>query len=286
MAEKVPGLDKSATEICTMNTVRLRSWSQYVRLTDRLQGWAFRGELSARWPLVSSLSRRLHANCPEADLWPLREERALRVFRRKAHIHFRDSATLNDDLRCLALMQHHGAPTRLLDFTKSPFIAAFFALEGTEADAAVYALNTPTLWDLAPTFDDALTRDRINPREPSNFARYFLPNRFPIIWFGEPAEMDIRLVAQSGLFVVPGMLGMSIDAILCSYPSESPLLTKYILPRKLRAEAMQALYRMNVTYASLFPDLEGLARASAYELEVIWPRLASGYRAKLGDPSP
>lgn len=163
-----------------MQTVRLRSWAQFVRLTERLQGWAFRGELSAKWPLITSLSRRLQTYCPDAELWPLREERVLRVFRRKAHIYFREAAMLEDDLRCLALMQHHGAATRLLDFTKSPFVAAFFGLEEAEADAAVYALNTPALWDLSPNFDAALTRERIDPRERGNFARFFLPNKYPL----------------------------------------------------------------------------------------------------------
>ncbi len=263
-----------------MEIVRLRSWSQFVKATDGLQGWAFRGEVSASWPLASSLSRRLRSYCPEATLWPLREERALRVFRRKAHIHLRDTATLDDDLRCLALMQHHGAATRLLDFTKSPFIAAFFALEEAAGDAAVYALNTPLLWGLAPNFDPTLTRDRVDPRKRGNFARYFLPNQYPLLWFGEPNEMDARLVAQSGLFVIPGVLGGSIDDMLAHYPSPAPLLRKFILPRRLRAEAMQALYRMNVTYASLFPDLDGLARACAYELEVVWPRLIDDYQTK------
>ena len=44
---------------------------------------------------------------------------------------------------------------------------------------------------------------------------------------------------------------------------------------------MEALYRMNVTYANLFPDLDGLAKASAYELEVIWERLVEDYQASL-----
>jgi hypothetical protein len=43
---------------------------------------------------------------------------------------------------------------------------------------------------------------------------------------------------------------------------------------------MQALYRMNITYATLFPDLEGLASSSAYELEVVWESLVQEYLSK------
>lgn len=267
-----------------MKVVQLSDWAEFIALTDAQPGWAFRGEVSAQWPLVSSLTRRLQAFCPDPELWPLREDRALRVFRRKAHIYVQDSAALQNTLRCLALMQHHGAPTRLLDFTKSPYIAAFFALEDARDDAAVYALNTPALWSATPRFDPRLSRERLDPRHPGNFERYFLLNRLPMLWFGEPIEMDRRLVAQSGLFVVPGVLDRPLDRILEEYESPGePLIVKYVLPLGLRTQAMTALYRMNVTEATLFPDLEGLARSTAYELEVVWERLIDEFRSRAAD---
>ena len=152
----------------------------------------------------------------------------VRVFRRKARIYLTDSAVLEDDLRCLALMQHHGAPTRLLDFTKSPYVAAFFALEDAMTDAAVYALNTPALWSAAPRFEPTLTRDRIDPRVRGNYERYFIGNQWPVVWFGEPLQMDRRLVAQSGLFVVPGVLDQPLDRILDGYGGEQHLLAPCI----------------------------------------------------------
>ena len=260
-----------------MQVVHLTRWSEFVEHTDALQGWAFRGHVSAQWPLVPSLTRRLQQYSPDPRLWPLREARAMRVFRRKAHVYLRDRAALDDELRCLALMQHHGAPTRLLDFTKSPFVAAFFALESASRDVAVFALNTPALWNRVPDFDPTLTRARVDPRVPGNFERYFAGNRLPMLWFGEPSEMDSRLIAQSGLFVLPGVLDQSLDAILDHYGGSDELLTQFVLPLSMRDEAMRALYRMNVTYASLFPDLEGLARSVNYELEVIWERLVEDY---------
>jgi hypothetical protein len=262
-----------------MQIVRIERWEDYVAQTEGQAGWAFRGEISAHWPLVTSLARRLQTYCPEASLWPLREQRALRVFRRKAHIYLDDASVIADDLRCLALMQHHGAPTRLLDFTKSPYVAAFFALEDAVGDAAVYALNTPALWSAAPAFDRSLTRERIDLRQAGHYERYFLHNKLPVLWFGEPSAMDKRLVAQSGLFVVPGRIDLPLADILLGYGMNEPLLVKYVLPLAVRAQAMQALYRMNVTNASLFPDLEGLARAAAYELEVVWERLIDDFHA-------
>ena len=83
--------------------------------------------------------------------------------------------------------------------------------------------------------------------------------------------MDRRLVAQSGLLVMPGTLGPPLDVLLNAYDDETPLIEKVVFDRTLRAEAMHQLYRMNITQATLFPDLEGLARSIAYELEETWP---------------
>ena len=269
-----------------MKVIRLTRWSEFVEHTDALEGWAFRGHVSLQWPLVTSLTRRLQQFSPEPRLWPLREARAMRIFRRKAHIYLDDRTALDDELRCLALMQHHGAATRLLDFTKSPFVAAFFALESATRDVAVFALNTPALWHAVPNFDISLTRSQIDPRVPGNFERYFGSNRLPLIWFGEPSEMDSRLVAQSGLFVVPGVLDQPLDVILDGYGGSEQLLTQFILPLSMREEAMRALYRMNVTYATLFPDLDGLARSVSYELEAVWERLVEDYeRASEEEPT-
>lgn len=268
-----------------MKVVRVHRWSEFVEHTEALEGWAFRGQHSATWPLVSTLTRRLLEFSPDPKLWPLREARAMRIFRRKAHIHLQDRAALDDELRCLALMQHHGGATRLLDFTKSPFVAAFFALESARADVSVFALNTPALWSLTPSFDPTLTRHRIDPRIPGNFERYFAHNKLPVLWFGEPSQMDHRLAAQSGLFVVPGVLDQSLDQILQGYGGPQELLHQFVLSPQMRAEAMHALYRMNVTYATLFPDLDGLARSLGYELESIWERLVEDYERDESQPS-
>ena len=260
-----------------MRVVQVSDWEDFVEKTDALTGWAFRGEVSAQWPLMTAIARRLTAYCPDPVLWPLRESRALRVFRRKAHNYLTDSSGLTDDLRSLALMQHHGAPTRLLDFTKSPYVAAFFALENAQGDSAVYGLNTPRLWSAAPMFDRSLTRETIDPRLPGNYERFFLKNTYPVVWVGEPLEMDRRLVSQSGLFVMPGQIQKTLGELLESYYQGEDMLVKYVLPFSLRAQAMQSLYRMNITYATLFPDLEGLASSSGYELEVVWESLVQEY---------
>jgi hypothetical protein len=259
----------------TMQTTVLTDWQQFMALTTQLDGWAFRGQQNAAWQLESSLSRSMRDYVQDRSQWHAREERAIRIFRRKAHNFLAHPALLADDLRCLALMQHHGAPTRLLDFTKSPFVAAFFALERATSDAAVFALNTPALWNnrALPLANPTLTRDVIDPRVHDNFQQYFFSNANEILWSGEPTEMDDRLVAQSGTFVVPGVIDRSLQAILDGYESHEELLHKIVLPKAMRMDAMKWLYRMNITNASLFPGLDGLARSIAVELEIVWSGL-------------
>ena len=183
-----------------MRTTVLTDWAQFMELTSELDGWAFRGQQNANWHLESSLSRYMRAYIQDRNQWRAREERAIRVFRRKAHNFLVHPELLSNDLRCLALMQHHGAPTRLLDFTKSPFVAAFFALERATEDAAVYALNTPALWNnpARPRDNPQLTRDVIDPRVEGHFDEYFFCNRSEIIWFGKPTEMDDRHRTDQG----------------------------------------------------------------------------------------
>ena len=258
-----------------MNVKVISCWSQFLQETTQYDQWAFRGQPFANLPLLSSLARRLNQLDGPKENWPMREQRTIRVFKRKAHVHIQDQSALSNTFRCMAIMQHHGAATR------SPFVAAFFALESALDDVVVYALNTPALWRRNPAFDLTLTRSAINPRNEENLEKYFLSNQYPIIWFGEPDEMDSRLVAQSGLFVVPGQLHLTIDELLDQYKTDNePLLVQLILRKQMRGEAMRELYRMNITHASLWPDLDGLATSMNQELEIVWQPLLQATNEK------
>ena len=85
--------------------------------------------------------------------------------------------------------------------------------------------------------------------------------------------MDSRLIAQSGTFIMPGVLNKPVDAILKNYTSDKTLLKKIILPKQIRQESLLTLYRMNITNATLFPDLDGLAKSIRFESEIIWQGL-------------
>lgn len=255
---------------------RVGSWEQFLELiTDSpYSNWAFRGQCDASWGLSSMLSRYFRAFHIHPRAWSEQEERVLRIFKRKAHHFLQQPPDGEDEFQWLALMQHHGAPTRLLDFTWSPYVAAFFALEQATGDAAVWALNpVPVSYVSKQTIRGgvSITPPEMNPRYAGNLRRYFLQGNLPFVWVGEPQVMNRRLIAQSGTFVIPGVLSDPIEEILSAYPEPRKTLVKFILPSdKIRRRGLRELYRMNITNATLFPDLDGLARSLGYELEFHW----------------
>jgi hypothetical protein len=244
------------------NGKRVKSWEDYLaRVSDPLREWAFRGQRVATWNLWPTISRELRDRGVAPRYWTEQEHRAIRIFQRKA-LHFLDKVpAVADTPQWLALMQHHGGPTRLLDFTWSPYVAAFFALESAVGDAAVWALNAPRMGTLAygPVFPD-----ESRPPSPENFlTRAGFKGRNAVA-IGEPYFKNRRLVAQSGTFACPRDITRPLDEIL---GSTKGVIEKLILGRDVRRVALRELYRMNVTYATLFPDLDGLARSLAFELE-------------------
>jgi len=126
---------------------RFSSWEEFRKVIsdNTYRSWAFRGQSDSSWPLYTSLSRHLLTRRVHRSAWSRQERRVLRIFKRKAHLLLQHLPKDTDAFEWLALMQRHGAPTRLLDFTWSPFVASFFALEHATTDAAVWALFPPAL---------------------------------------------------------------------------------------------------------------------------------------------
>lgn len=232
----------------------INSWDELeTKVTSRpYNSWAFRGHADASWPLISSLGRYLNTFIKE-KYWDSQERRILRIFQRKAHLYLTNPPPKTDVFQWLALMQHHGGPTRLLDFTWSPFVAAFFALERASETAAVWALNPAKITNVTERLDEFLGN---------------ILQKKETIGLGEPFVMNQRLIAQSGTFIVTKQVGTPIDILASNYEKPEEILIKFELPRKLvRNDGMRRLFMMNITNSTLFPDLDGLARSLAYELE-------------------
>lgn len=122
-------------------SVIVKEWDEIQNLARR--GWLYRGQRSASWPIQTSLERYCDRQGVSGPERPRIEAELFREFRRTYH-HYADHVPdPSSVLEWMSLMQHHGAPTRLLDFTYSIFVACYFALEAADGDAAVWACDGP-----------------------------------------------------------------------------------------------------------------------------------------------
>ncbi len=272
-----------------------RDWPSALRLGASLRGWIFRGHARRDTPLETTLLRaRRESPGPFQAEW---EERLLRRFQSRAHHYVSDLPKRGDRLEWLALIQHYGGPTRLLDFSHSFYLAAFFAVEKARADeaAAVWAVNYDMLSErIAREFDlpwPPRNRDRMN-RELNKLANAFLAGERepePFVINVAPERMNERLSIQQGLFLVPCDLGVPFEENLAAVFGLPPdflrrghliewggdalppdaAIVRIELSAGLHTDALRDLHAMNVTSASLFPGLDGFARSLYYDLHVM-----------------
>ena len=261
----------------SVKTIKVESWDQFKDLatSDDYRSWAFRGQSNADWPLEPTLARYLKRYKIHRSVWSNQELRIYGIFKRKAHEFLKHLPADDDAFEWLATMQHHGAPTRLLDFTWSPYVAAFFAFERAITTAAIWAVFPPLLRYMQH-FPDNLNveenvHDHVGPWKPGNYEKFFVQNEFEFVTQGEPYRMNRRQVAQSGTFVIPSRIDKSVEEILMDNGPIDHSLVKFVMnTEKMRHESIRQLYNMNITNATLFPDLDGLARSMAMEFELHW----------------
>ena len=125
--------------------LEIDSW---VDLVEQLMGavsrWVFRGQGDYGWNLTSRLARVLQQAEVPGDEWESREQSLIGFFKDRSRLHLPTVPSETDLLGWLSLMQHYRAPTRLMDWTASPFVGVFFALSdpaSESGDAALWALN-------------------------------------------------------------------------------------------------------------------------------------------------
>ena len=107
-------------------------WEKFFdQIEDFAEGWLFRGCQRAKWDLETSLERHVPSDQKSSQA----EGFLLREFKRRADVYLNANQVPETTIEWLALMQHFGAPTRLLDMTKSPYVAAYFAVESVTSNA-------------------------------------------------------------------------------------------------------------------------------------------------------
>jgi hypothetical protein len=249
-----------------MDETRVGSWPElHERLFD--DSWneglgryrsdfAFRGRWDADESLVTSLTK---LGGDSATL----ERHLLRNFRKYAAS---DAVPVDSPWNWLALAQHHGLPTRLLDWTYSPYVALHFATAKREAfdrDGAIWIVDYVRAHHEAP----GKLRQCLESEGANVFTTEMLESvaddlsEFDrvgedFVVFVEPPSFDERIVNQYALFSVMPSPHERMDRWLEERPE---LARRIVVPSELKWEVRDKLDQANITERVLFPGLDGLA---------------------------
>lgn len=275
-------------------TIEFDSWEALRREFGSRALWVFRGHADAQWLPETTLYREAERQGAFSfGHLSSRESWMLYQFRRFAHHHRSDLPPPEDVADWLALIQHYGGPTRLLDFTYSLYVAAFFATESASGDAAIWCIDTDAICSCAAEKLDAHSFGGISEIRSQMTKRFNeLQAQAPVplgVLHVEPDKMHERMYQQQGLFMAPtdpgrpflenlaAMLECDASLFHSNRPykwseelglrlifdgAEDPIsIVKLPIPREWHEEILNELRYMNITAATLFPGLEGFARS-------------------------
>jgi hypothetical protein len=167
----------------------------------------------------------------------------------------------------LSLAKHHGLPTRLLDWTYSPFVALHFATHHTkdfDVDAAIWCVDYSKTNELLPNRlrkmlegegSNIFTTDLLN-QAATSLEEFDSLSRHPFVLFFEPPSLDERIVNQFALFSLPSSARLQLEDLL---HQREEMYRRVIIPAALKWEIRDKLDQANITERVLFPGLDGLS---------------------------
>lgn len=222
----------------------------------------YHGSSAADHPLLTSLDRLggTHPPHTKAHL----EAHILRNFARYSRPHL--PAETTNEWEILVVAQHHGAPTRLLDWSYSPLVAAHFATRdpGPAGPRAIWRLDWQMLHAafhlprLALLIQDLL--GLFGPGDLFTPWRLFEGSTPPFACMIEPPSLDTRVTAQGAVFTLCSDASQAFDAFL-EQQGLAATLTKFIIPEVAVGRLRDQLDLAGVDDRRLFPGLDGVAAA-------------------------
>ena len=222
------------------------------------RSFVYRGQANADWQLHSAAARRIIApastlsenDVAEFELALINYQNDLIANFRNRRFDMRDGTPLSE-LEILAVLQHLGAATALLDFTRNPLVALWFACEHGDEDGRVYkvdAVSNPYIGtgsEYRQTFGEILAQ--------------LVPPLHLLTW-SPPAMADAqaRTVAQQSVL----LLGKPRTPTELSVPKERVAGT-VLIPKASKAQLRAELASVGIDESALFPDVHGFAEINS-----------------------
>ncbi|WP_321476883.1 FRG domain-containing protein [uncultured Paludibaculum sp.] len=269
--------------------------------------WIFRGTSNSLFKLEPSIERC----ASEARIdWAALEAKASEEFKYRAQLHVAPPTPAQDELAWLALMQHYGIPTRLLDFTLSPFVALYFAARSAGKKgkyARVWALDWQALSQVSANVVTAARRAELKRKNEKSSCCVSLDphaagtnrdslrsealamrrhaeevlaatgtfrvelNRRGCACVALPPSYNPRLANQQGLFLLNGAEDLCLSTSLAMMMTGRKDWCRAIdIPVSLLPEIERRLYQMNIHEQVLFPDMSGLAGLISQRIRLHW----------------
>ena len=218
--------------------------------------WVFRGQLDVDWDPAPQIDRAEFQAYRDRYKWTReRHERwLLEEFKKGARPHAH--LPPQDQWEWLALAQHHGLATRLLDWTSNPLGALYFACERPEAihDSVVWCYH----------HNGAIATAGSDPFAIAGITAYW------------PPHVTQRITVQGGCFTAHPATARNAKV---QWPGD---LLQVIIPTAERRRMRHELTQLGISRSTLFPDLDGIAVATNRRASADSPSAAKSARTRSG----
>ena len=241
---------------------------RWEELVEREPGmYMFRGHGKADWHLVPSVGRMYEQVKDSYEGWSVVEAQLVSDFRKYSRQFVGQEP--RGWIEWLVMVQHHGLPTRLLDWTTNPLKGLFFAVDDPkhwEEDGRLWAFDSRGYWDVGPEKEVgsgfAGWVEAVRDEHTSSVEAFY------------PDHVDARVIAQESCFTKfpfpKEFVAIPPLETLVPYGLKKGQLHEFRVPRGAKVGIRRELGQLGVCFRTLFPDLDGLATSLRRDHDLLW----------------